>query len=164
MLDNGDGDGSTAQRADRAAPLIVACAAKPRDHVTIAGCRHLDLLIDFLRHGFAEAGCQADRGPHDGHRPSDVLIVPSVASDLELLHVVARLGCDLRSGGVLVVRDDRPRSDGERRQLLRILAERGFAPIPRVGSRAGNRAESWLAAGGILCARKIVGSAALRAA
>jgi len=141
---------------DGAAELIIACAAKPTDHVTIAGCEHLDLLIDFFRRGFTEAGCQADRGPHDGHHPSDVLIVPKVASDLALLHVVARLGCDLRPGGMLVIRDRRTLSNGERRQLLGILAQKGFAPADGAGR--------WLESGGILCALKMVKSAELRAA
>ncbi|MDB5407637.1 MAG: hypothetical protein JWL84_2549 [Rhodospirillales bacterium] len=139
-----------------AAGLIDACDARPTDHVTIAGCENLELLIDFFRHGFTDAGCQADRGPHDGDRPSDVLVVPRVASDLALLHVVTRLGGDLRPGGMLVLRDDRPLAAGQRRQLLNLLAQRGFVPIDRVAS--------FLASGGILRARKIVKSAEVLAA
>jgi hypothetical protein len=142
--------------SDAAARLIRACDARPTDHVTIAGSDNLELVIDFLRLGFAEAGCRADRGPHEGHRHSDILVIPRVSSDLALLHVVARLGGDLRPGGTLVVRDDRPLSDAERQQLLRLLTQRGFAPI--------DRSASWLQSGGILRLQKETVSAEVRAA
>lgn len=128
--------------SEQAAELVIASAAKPTDLVTIAGCRHLDLLIEFFRRGFTDVTCQADRGPHDGHRPSDVLVVPTISSDLALLHLLARFGGELRPGGMLVVRDDRPLSDRRRQQLLRLLGQRGFAPVRRVGQ--------WVEAGGIL--------------
>jgi hypothetical protein len=147
---------SKAAAPDELAELIRACDARPSDHVTIAGCRNLDLLIGFFRQGFTEAGCQADRGPHEGLRPSDVLIVPSVSNELALLRVVARLGGDLRPGGMLVVRDDRRVPGGERRQLLRLLAQRGFVPIDRVAP--------WLESGGILRMRKVTEAAEIRAA
>lgn len=151
-----EGEISEAAEPDPAAELIAACGAKPTDHVTIAGCENLDLLIEFLRHGFTEAGCQADRGPHDGIRPSDVLVVPKISSDLELLRIVARLGCDLRPGGMLIMRDDRKLAGGQRRQLLRSLTQRGFTPIDRV--------RRWLEWGGILRVRKMTKYAELHAA
>jgi hypothetical protein len=141
---------------DAAAALIVACGARPSDHVTIAGCCNLDLLIDFFHRGFTEAGCQADRGPRDGNRPSDVLVVPGVASDLSLLQIATRLGGDLRPGGTLVLRDDRALPDGRRAQLLRLLGQRGFVPNDSVAP--------WLRSGGILRLRKVTGAAEIRAA
>jgi len=145
-----------AHTSDRSARLIRACDARPTDHITIAGCGNLELVIDFLRLGYAEAGCRADRGPHEGHRHSDILVIPQVSNDLVLLHAVTRLGGDLRPGGTLVLQDERPLSDAERRQLLNLLTQRGFTPI--------NRGAAWQQAGGILRLRKATESAEVRAA
>jgi hypothetical protein len=145
-----------ATTSDEAAELIRACDARPANHIKIAGCGNLELVIEFLRLGFAEAGCRADRRPHDGPRHSDILVIPHVSNDLALLHAVARLGGDLRPGGMLVLRDDRPLPDVERRQLLRLLTQRGFAPI--------DGGTAWLRSGGILRLRKATESAEVRAA
>jgi hypothetical protein len=148
-------DDSFAAEYDEAA-LIAAVAARSSDHITIAGCRHLDLMMEFLRQGFREVGCQPDSGPHKGRRPSDVLVVPEVANDLTLLHVVAWLGCDLRPGGTLVIRDARRLPPRQRPQLLSMLVERGFLPVDSF--------EAWLESGGILRLRKTAASAERRVA
>ena len=61
------------------------------------------MLIGLCRRGFACVSCHAaDRGPPAGEAASDVLWIPEVKSEAQLLTVVAGLGRDLRPDGILL--------------------------------------------------------------
>jgi mono/diheme cytochrome c family protein len=73
--------------------MIHASGAKSADRLTIAGGGYLDLLIGLYRRGFACVSCHAaDRGPPAGEAASDVLWIPEVKSEAQLLTVIAGLG------------------------------------------------------------------------
>jgi hypothetical protein len=85
--------------------MIHASGAKSADRLTIAGGGYLDLLIGLCRRGFACVSCHAaDRGPPAGEAASDVLWIPEVKSEAQLLTVVAGLGRNLRPDGILLIR------------------------------------------------------------
>jgi hypothetical protein len=117
--------------ASLADQLIDASGAGAADRITIAGGRHLDLLLSLFSRGFTHAACQAVNQdvPHDGEPAPDVLLIPSIASEEELLAVLARLGRQLRPGGALVLRAAGGGNCGQKAtRLRRLLAERGFDP------------------------------------
>ncbi len=119
--------------------LIGASGARLCDQISIAGRGRLDLLVNLCRRGFAHADCRAQcRGPKTGE-PTDVLLVPGIANDDELVSILTQTARDLRAGGVLAVRDARR---GRRADSLRqLLTAHGFALSK--------------AAAGIFCARKV---------
>ena len=126
--------------------MIHASGAKSADRLTIAGGRYLDLLIGLCRRGFVCVSCHAaDRGPPAGEAASDVLWIPEVESEAQLLVVVARLGRNLRPEGILLIRQQRQFPAERLRRLPSLLAERGFMLEKQIAT----------ASGGILfCARK----------
>jgi hypothetical protein len=115
--------------------LILAADAHPSDKVIIAGAEQLDLLISLIRRGFGDVGClSAGYGPHLRTAGTDVVIAPHVDSEAELLHILQRLGCALRSRGVLVVHETLPGDSCNDRRLRQIFLEAGFAALERVPS------------------------------
>jgi hypothetical protein len=73
--------------------MIHASGAKSADRLTIAGGGYLDLLIGLCRRGFVCVSCHAaNRGPPAGEAASDVLRIPEVKSEAQLLTVIAGLG------------------------------------------------------------------------
>jgi hypothetical protein len=137
--------------------LIGVCDARKTDYIAIAGRRHVDLLIELCQRGFARAACQAaEQAPSTGE-PADVLLVPSISSDAELLDILAKAGRSLRAGGTLVLRDERgPLGAGSVLRLHRVLAANGFRLI--------KKAPRHDRLGEILCARKLGVTGALAAA
>ena len=104
------------------------------------------MLIGLCRRGFACVSCHAaDRGPPAGEAASDVLWIPEVKSEAQLLTVIAGLGRNLRPDGILLIRQQRQFPAGRLRRLASLLAERGFVLEKQTAT----------ASGGILfCARK----------
>lgn len=127
--------------------LIDASGAHATDRITIAGSRHLDLLLALLGRGFTHAACQAvnQECPHDAASAADILLIPDLADEADLTAVLARLGPVLRSGGTLVLHFDGTQNAVTR--LRRLLVERGYLPASWMG--ASTQADDW-----ILCARK----------
>jgi hypothetical protein len=113
--------------------LIDASGATPADCVMIAGYQHLDLLIALCRRGFARAMCQAeDQGPNGAGPVADVLLVPGVRNDAELVTVITRLGRNVRAGGKLVLRDARGILTNRTPYMRRLLADHGFTLVRQV--------------------------------
>jgi len=126
--------------------MIHASGAKSADQLTIAGGGYLDLLIGLCRRGFACVSCHAaDRGPPAGEAASDVLWIPEVKSEAQLLTVIAGLGRNLRPDGILLIRQQRQFPAGRLRRLASLLAERGFVLEKQTATASG---------GTIFCARK----------
>jgi len=129
---------------DLADALIDAAGARQTDRVVIAGRGNLDLLVALCRGSYSQAACQAvHRGPRLVGSPADVLLVPDIASEGELTAVLARLGRDLRDGGMLVVRGAHRLLGG---RLRRLIDASGFT-LTRRDARADDGSI-------LLCARK----------
>src|SRR5581483_3979076 len=120
---------SSRQGAELASKLIEASGARAADHITIAGTRHLDLLLALYGRGFCHVACQATNQecPHDAQSAADILLVPHLEDERELSAVLARLAPVLRKGGKLVVGAVGKQEVATR--LRRLLAERGFAAM-----------------------------------
>ena len=104
------------------------------------------MLIGLCRRGFACVSCHAaDRGPPAGEAASDVLWIPEVKSEAQLLTVIAGLGRNLRPDGILLIRQQRQFPAGRLRRLASLLAERGFVLEKQTATASG---------GTIFCARK----------
>ena len=129
-------DGWRSSQRALASELINASGASPANHVTIAGAEHLEVLIEFIRRGFAHVLCRsANHGPHMATPPADILIAPDAKSEADLCRVLTRLGCDLRPCGMLVISYVHNRSSLTERRLRRLLVESGFLAVERIASR-----------------------------
>jgi hypothetical protein len=99
----------------------------------ISGYQHLDLLVALCRRGFTRAMCQAEnQGPNASGALADMLLVPGVRSDAELVNVIARLGRSVRAGGKLVLRDARGLLTNRTPYVRRLLANNGFMLMRQV--------------------------------
>jgi hypothetical protein len=93
---------STHHLADQ---LVQASGAKTADRITIAGSRHIDLLLALFDRGFGHVACQTvdQTCPHDADSAADILLIPDIADADELDAVLARLGPVLRAGGTIAL-------------------------------------------------------------
>ena len=116
--------------------IISASGAQSADNVTIAGIEHLEVMIELIRRGFSHVLCRsADRGPHMGVPPTDILIAPNVKSEAVLRDVVTRLGYDLRPRGILLISCAYACSSLNEQRVRRLLMECGFTAVERITVR-----------------------------
>jgi hypothetical protein len=120
------------------AHVIGLCHAKQTDHITVAGRRGIQTVIDLCRRGYLHVMCRtAAPAPHVEENSADSLWVLNVPSETELLALVAKLGRDLRAGGTLVVGFEVPISSDHASRLRRVLLDKGFVPVRQQTDAAG---------------------------
>jgi hypothetical protein len=115
---------------DFIAHVIGTCHARQTDHITIAGRRAIQTVIDLCRQGYLHVMCRtAAPGPHVAEDPADSLWILNVPSETELRALIATLGPDLRNGGTLVVGFEASISSDHAARLRQVLLEMGFVPV-----------------------------------
>ncbi|HVJ51498.1 MAG TPA: hypothetical protein VM689_03505 [Aliidongia sp.] len=107
--------------------MVELARAKPSDHVTIAS-RDVELLIDLLKHGFAQAACAAPNGA-PMLETADLLLIPDTTSLRSFELTLDRLCRHLQAGGTIVVHDAQAGHCRRRRQIRQILLQHGLAPV-----------------------------------
>jgi hypothetical protein len=120
------------------AHLIGTSHADRTDHITIAGRRAIQAVIDLCRRGYLHVMCRtAAQGPHVAENSTDSLWILNVPSETELRTLVAKLGPDLRVGGTLVVGFELSISSDHASRLRRVLLDMGFVPVRQQTDSAG---------------------------
>ncbi|MDB5363248.1 MAG: hypothetical protein JWO51_4545 [Rhodospirillales bacterium] len=116
--------------------LATAAGAKSSDHLVIAG-GGVELLIDLMHRGFANAVCAYPGHPLVGEDP-DVLLIPDAGSPGELANILAGLGRRLHAAGVAVIYDRRLPTRERLATLDRLLAAYGFGALVPVKCAQGH--------------------------
>ncbi len=141
-----DDDRRISTATDPGDELIAASHANATDRVMIAGAEQLALLTTLIRRGYLNVACQsAERGPHAPMPETDVLLVPRVRCESELLSILHHLGRALRPRGTLVLQVAEPLRADEKR-LRRLVMEAGFTALERIPGDMGSEP--------LWCARK----------
>jgi hypothetical protein len=113
--------------------FIEASGARLSDQIVIAGAAYLEPLIALTRRGFSRAICQSpDRSPHVPNSTADAILAPAVASDAQLLSILAGLSSNLRPGGTLIV-EAAPTANFAGDALRQALPAKGFASLEPLG-------------------------------
>ena len=116
--------------------MVAASAAPPSAKIIIVGSGQLDLLVAFLRRGYANVDClSGDCGPHPPTGETD-LVITAVRSEAELRHILRRFGSVLHSGGRILLHLAAIDFRNERR-VRELFLNMGFAALERLPSRSG---------------------------
>lgn len=106
--------------------VIRVAGISHEDRIMIAGSNQLDLLIGLCERGFDNVGCRAAQcGPHLAGEPADLLLLPGVTSEAQLLAVLKWLGPELSPDGVILVCGCML-SGPKQRDLRRVLAAQSY--------------------------------------
>ncbi len=109
------------------AEIIGTVPGEETDHITIAGRRAIQTVVDLCRRGYMNVSCHgASAGPHVSGTASDCLWIVNVPSQTELLALIATLAPDLRLGGTLAIGFEGPISPAHASRLWRVLLTRGM--------------------------------------
>jgi hypothetical protein len=118
--------------------VIRMCNADKADHITIAGRRAIQTVLDLCRRGYMHVMCRtAAPGPRGCETCADSLWILNVPSETELRGLIAQLGPDLRKGGTLVVGFEVSVSSKHAARIKQVLFEMGFAPARQQKDKHG---------------------------
>jgi hypothetical protein len=138
--------------ADPLGRLMEMAGASPASRVLVVGHRTLEVMVGLCRKGFAQAACHGPgRGPHSTEDHADILVIPDAATEGEVAHIITLFDSVLHRNGMVAL--SHRGGPAAAASLCRLLAARGYEPVPGTGRFAG-----------LLCARKMrVFTAALAA-
>jgi hypothetical protein len=128
--------------------IIGACHAKQANHITIAGRRTIQAVVDLCRRGYENVMCRtADRGPHVSENVTDFLWILNVRTEAELRTLIAGLAPDLRLDGVLTLAFEVSISWIHASRFRRLLIHMGFEPVHQALDSSGRTL--------LICGRRI---------
>jgi hypothetical protein len=126
--------------ADEIDEMIRASGAKSTDRLIIMDARNIDLLLGLCRRGFKSVSCfVADRKVPGGEAAADVVWIPEVESEAQLLALVACLGRSLRADGALLIIQQCWFAANRLRYLPSLLIDQGFQFEKQMITAGGSR-------------------------
>ena len=118
--------------------VIGTCHAERTDHLTVAGRRAIQTVLDLCHRGYLHVMYRtAAPAPHVAENLADYLWILNVPSETELRTLIAKLGPDLRMGGTLVVGFEVSISSRHASRLRQVLLDQGFVPVQQQIDPAG---------------------------
>jgi hypothetical protein len=118
--------------------VIRMCHADKTDHITIAGRRAIQTVLDLCRRGYMHVMCRtATPGPHCSENSADSLWILNVPSETELRTHIVELAPNLRKGGSLIVGFEVSISSDHAARLKRVLLSSGFLTVQQQKDKHG---------------------------
>lgn len=118
--------------------VIKMCHADKTDHITIAGRRAIQTVLDLCRRGYMHVKCRtAAPGPHGSENCADSLWILNVPSETELRTHIAELAPELRKGGTLIVGFEVSISSDHAARLKQVLLIMGFVAVQQQKDKHG---------------------------
>jgi hypothetical protein len=120
------------------AHVIRMCHANKTDHITIAGRRAIQTVLNLCRRGYMHVMCRTVApGPHGCEKSADSLWILNVPSETELRGLISELRPDLRKGGTLVVGFEVSISSDHAGRIKQVLLDMGFLPVRQQKDKHG---------------------------
>ena len=118
--------------------VIRMCHADKTDHITIAGRRAIQTVLDLCRRGFMHVMCRtASPGPHGSENSADSLWILNVPSETELGAHIVELAPNLRKGGSLIVGFEVSISSDHAARLKQVLLNMDFVTVQQQKDKHG---------------------------